>query len=263
MMFDHRLYNYQDDFDFVSGTLPEALFNLWDQLERAQAILKGRNNYQISQALESLDWMFRRGDELLFKEALASEREQGTFVSRVKSLSCLVDHINISDIDDFPEPSWADYFATLTIACAVEALWSYNNPSKDLPPDIAKMVPNYHAIQEHHQTEVVLEAMDAVGHAERYFALDEAEKGNKKRRQENGRKGGIQRMNMRPFVAVRTRVISIYQERYTQLSNRKAARLIWKHDLTEDEKAIFETDDPQNRLERWIGNHRRSQPKDI
>jgi len=90
-MFRHQLYAYQEDFDFVSGTLPDALvFGLGDQLERAQAILNARNNDQISLALESLDWLLRTGDTLLYKQALASENEQGTVISRVKALLCLL-----------------------------------------------------------------------------------------------------------------------------------------------------------------------------
>jgi len=256
-MFRHQLDSYQEDFDFIAGTLPEVLLNLWDPLERAQAILKKRNNHQIGQALESLDWMLRTVDELMLTQALASNKPQGTIISRVKALLCLVEHIDVDDLDDFPEGTWADYFATLVIAYVAETLYTHNNPTKDLPPDLAKISPNYPALQASIQTEAALEAMDAIGHAERFAALDEVRHHKQREHSERSRKAA--KIRVEPFNKLRQRVIEIYLDQYTRLSNREAANRIWEQDLSESEQKTLNADEPKKRLEIWIGQYKRTQ----
>jgi len=256
-MLNHQLYSYQVDFDFIAGTLPEMLLNFWDPLERAQTVLKDRNNHQVSQALESLDWMLRTGDKLLLTQSLASNRPQGTIISRVKALLCLVEHIDIDDLDDFPEGTWADYFATLVMAFVAETLYTHNNPTKDLPPDLAEVAPNYRDIQASVQTEAALDAMDAIGHAERFAALDEVRRHKQREVTEHSRKAA--KIRVKPFTELRQRVIEIYLDKYTHLSNREAANRIWERNLSETEQKVLNADEPKKRLEIWIGKHKQNQ----
>ena len=251
-----KLHRYQEDFDFVSGTLPEALlFDFGDQLERAQSILQIRNNAQVSAALESLDWLLRTGDALLFRHALTSHNEHGTVISRVKALLCLVDHIDINELEDFPDPSWADYFATLVIAYVAEAVFTHENPAEALPADLAAIASNYRELQRRVQTEAALEAMDAIGQAERFLAVSDARRAKRMATVEHNKKAA--RIRVKPFNDLRRRVIEIYLDNYTRRSNREAARRIWNNELTDAERGVLRTDEPRKRLEIWIGQHKK------
>jgi hypothetical protein len=251
-----QLYPYQEHFDFAAGTLPEALlFDFGDQLERAQAILRNRNKAQVGDALESLDWLLRTGDALLLKDALSSDKEQGTVISRVKALLHLIDHVDINELEDFPNPSWADYFATLVMAYVAEAVYAHDNPAPDLPPDLAAIEPQYAERQRRAQTEAALEAMDAIGHAERFQAVNDAQQAARKATVEHNTKAA--RIRVQPFNELRQRVIEIYHEHYTDRSNRDAAKRIWNENLTDTEKDVLTSDEPTKRLEIWIGQFKR------
>ena len=193
----------------------------------------------------------------MLTQAMASNRPQGTIISRVKALLCLVEHIDINDLDDFPEGTWADYFATLVMAYVTERLYAHNNPTPDLPPDLAKIATNYREIQASIQTDAALEAMDAIGHAERFAALDEIRRCKLREVTEQNRKAA--NIRVKPFKELRQRVIEIYLKNYTRLSNREAANRIWERDLSDNEKKVLNTDDPKKRLEIWIGQYKRKQ----
>jgi hypothetical protein len=90
-MSDFHLYALDEDFDLIDGPLPDSLeFKFGDQLDRARTVLKGRSLNQIRFGLESLDWMLRKGGDMLMKEALKSSTEKGVFIDRVKALHALM-----------------------------------------------------------------------------------------------------------------------------------------------------------------------------
>jgi len=143
------------------------------------------------------------------------------------------------------------------MAFVAEALFAHENPDPDLPPDLAKLVPHAREMQIRAQADAALEAMDAIGHAERFFALNHIHRKTQQASTERSRKAA--RIRVKPFNDLRQRVIEIYLDNYTRRSNREAASHIWDKKLTDVEKTVLTADDPKKRLEIWIGQHKRTQ----
>ena len=73
-MYNFHLYARDENFDLLKGALSGTLyFLLGDQLERARAVLSGRNADEVAYAIDSLDWMLRQGKPPLI------QREQSRY----------------------------------------------------------------------------------------------------------------------------------------------------------------------------------------
>ena len=94
-----------------------------DQLERARELLKNRGLAEIHYALDSLDWILKKGGELEFTHSTAVADEKGhCVISRVKALKLYADITDISNQTSLQNATWSDYFAVLTMAYIAEIL---------------------------------------------------------------------------------------------------------------------------------------------
>jgi hypothetical protein len=267
-MSDFRLYALDEDFDLIDGPLPDSMeFKFGDQLDRARAVLKGRSRNQMRYGLESLDWMLRKGGDMLMKEALKSSTEKGVFIDRVKALHALMNsgEVEIDNQTSLPGASWADYFALLTLAYVAEVLHMVKSPSDRLDNFYLEfgLDPSKYKIRDKVITEWAIEAMDAVSLAERLQSeaellhdIGDSGKVICEHMRGLGRKGG--KTKPKEFGQLRSKCLQLYSERYLHLSNRGAARRICK-ELTNDERQIFTTDLPQETIEYWLGKFKRGQ----
>jgi len=246
-MFDSHTYVRDEQFDLLTDELPDhLLFLLGDQMRRARDVLTSRNHAEISYAIESLDWMLREGGKHLFKETMAALKTQDdAFIDRVKALRALMKNIELDDQPSFPNATWAEYFAVLTLVYVAEALqpenWGHASQSDEpysIKPDWA------------------IEAMDAVGFAERLQSEALLIQQNSESLKGLGSKGG--KIRAAKFNALRNKVISIYLEKHQNRSNREAAKRIVS-ELSKGDLSALSTGEPNLTFERWIGQHKRQQ----
>lgn len=254
-MINYYLYSYSEAVDFKEGNIPNALhFSFGDQLGRARRILNNRSNSEIQYALESIDWLLRKGGDWHFYETITSDEEYFP-TNRVKALRCLVDKVDLIGQEDFPNAAWGEYFAVLTIAYVVEAMYELEHGEEHLPAtpnnrprmDMTEYGLNF--------PEQAIEAMDAISYAEGLLAVDSARKYVHKTM---GKKGGMKRVA--PYNQLKNKICTIYKNKYTNLSNQKAAKSIWTHDLSEtDREVLVLNDDPEHQIAVWIGRCKHSE----
>lgn len=260
-MLHYHLFEFDPAFDLLNDKLPDALHGYFgDQLNRARALLVGRTPTQVDYLLDSLDWMLRESGPKEFDTAMTiTERDGECFVSRVKALKLRYREFDISNQSWVLDASWVDYFAVLTLAYIDEMLYEYKQANEtresQFKIDPASLMIDW-----------ALEAMDAVCYAELLKAVADQlaehdmrtkmdiDTAVREELQERGRKGGLKRAE--PFAHLRQKVLQRYEMNYMGKSAHKAATLIYE-DLKMEVDKILSKYEPEKRLEKWIGQHRR------
>ncbi len=268
-LFLDKPYLKGGEFDYLSSPLPPHLREFFgDQIDRSRPLLAGRSPAEFDYALDSLDWMLHKGGELLFYEAIKVAKEKGhCALSRVKAMKQLVPRTDISEQPELPDVTWADYFAVLSIAFIGEVLTDQDFRAQPAvrPSHAAGGAIHGDLLWDEVVIRNALESMEAVSYAEqlqgeaRLLRELESEKPSAKQlAKTRGRKGG--KMRAAKYSALKSRVISLYHNRHSDLSNRQAAKTILERELTDKERGVLETQDPHIRLEKWIGEFKRDQP---
>ncbi len=238
-----RSYAYDEMFDFKLGELPVNLHAyLGDQLTRARVILNSRNNEEIRYGLESLDWMLSTGGELLLKDIMSSSAEE-QFISRPLAMRRMRPDIDLSDQSAFLNATWAEYFALLTLLNVVEWLYLFHHPDADLLPGGSATADDSIMARDY-----AVEAMEAVAYAECLFE-------EKSRRALAAGKGG--KIKAKKYNDLKAKVIELYREYLTHHSNREAAKRIYRM-MQSDVDEVLTADEPEKRLEIWIGKYKRT-----
>jgi hypothetical protein len=250
-MYGFHLFARDEDFDLLTGTLPGTLhFLLGDQLERARAVLSGRDTDEVAYAIDCLDWMLRKGSQPLFEESIEALKQQDHhFISRVKALRAYRAHFDITNQSNLPNAIWADYFAALTLAYVTEALYADQHPNESHDP----------------QTTLdwvsALEAMDAVCFAEHLLADSKQQIPPPSDATERGRQGG--KVSASKYSDLKDKVYTLYESKYsTGPSDREAARRILQ-ELTEDDLSVLTADDKQIRIQKWIGTYKKEKDRKL
>jgi hypothetical protein len=258
-MFTFRLYARDESFNPLCGKLPEHLhLLLGDQLERARQVLQHRSAAEISHTIESLEWLLRKSNQVFFDEIMQAVKKKGhAFSNRVKALRALMPHIDISRQKHLPKASWDDYFAALTFAYIQEVLHleqthaANQTAYAEADPIKQQMIDQMHRNHPSILCDYAIESMDAVCFAEHLAA----QRLRKEVFRKAGAKGG--RLKARPFDALKARCLKLHEENFSRRSNRAAAKKIYGA-LTETEKNIFNTPEPEGTIEKWIGQHKKS-----
>ncbi len=248
-MFNYHLYLYDENFDFLNGKIPGIIETAFgDQMDRAREILKNRNLAEIHYGLDSLDWMLKKGSELLIKHSSRVANEKGhCVVSRVKALILLSEEIDISNQTQFPNATWADYFAILTLAYVGEVLHSGNTGVQNLDDFVFKG-------QYPYMLDWPIECMEAICTAECYKKIENLTPNKNEVMAKRGKRGGAIRAEK--FNQLNIKIIKLYIEKHQNSpSNRAAATRIYE-ELKDDVNATLTTGDPEERIAKWIGNYK-------
>ncbi|PCI22602.1 MAG: hypothetical protein COB62_01155 [Piscirickettsiaceae bacterium] len=249
MNFFHTLYSYNEDFDFFDDSLPDNYsLAFGDQLSRARKLLKKRSRGQINYIIESLDWMLKEGDKILFEHINKKTDIEGeAFHDRVKSLKSYSEAFDITNQENLPNATWTDYFATLSLVTILEALHPDNFPDQSIDHSYP------------------MEAMEAVCIAEFYNETAELNKNDSRK---SGKAGGNTRAH--PFEALKVIVLTFYRDtpRYQNpnLSNKQAAKLLLKEESLKNQITKILTSEPeqiQETIAKWIGNYKYGKYKNL
>lgn len=243
MNFFHKLYSYKEDFDFFDDSLPEnnLSFAFGDQLNRARCLLRHRSVDQINYIIQSLDWMLQEGDKALLESSNKElEVNDSVFINRVKALQSCAKTYSITDQTSLPDATWTDYFATFSLVTILEALHPDNFPEP---------------FQDYSHP---MEAMEAVCIAEFYKELAGH---NKTQLQKRGKSGGLKRGSK--FNNLINKVLTQYKNdsEIQSLSNRKASYAIFAGPLQEEIEMTLNTDEPEKRVEIWLGKYKNGKLK--
>jgi len=248
-----KLFDYDENFNVVNGKLPLVIeSHFGDQMDRAREILKGRDLAELHYGLDSLDWMLQKGSELQNEHSfkITNEKEY-CVISRVKALKLFADDVDITDQTQFPNATWADYFALLTLAYVREVLHPGNSKGADLEKFI--FTGSYPF-----DIDFPIECMEAICIAECYKKIDSIEPQNNELMRKRGQKGG--QMKAEIFGEIQRKCVQFYIEKFKTRSNRDASRRIIK-ELTDKDLKIFTTDDPAHTIERWIAKYKNGEIK--
>jgi hypothetical protein len=197
-VFAFHLYARDEDFDLVCGSLPAYLHVLLgDQLERARAILHIRSREEIAYAIGSLDWILREASGVLFEEVTRRlETQDHAFVNRAKVLHVLSRDIDISAQTALPNATWAEYFAAFTLALIGELLYAVKTALAIQSRNGETDTTQRQIDREMEQNQVrlgfgyAIEAMEAIGYAERFQAEDTLRRGLPQDSQRHDQTGG-------------------------------------------------------------------------
>lgn len=237
-----QMYPYKEDFDYLNDPLPDdLLFIFGEQLIRARYILKNRTQKEILYGFESLDWMLKKGNRLLDEAIfeLVKKYDAGSiFTHRVTALKQFSQEIDISSQEHFPNASWAEYFAVLSLAYIGEIL-EMENASCENEPDRHKA--GKYSFPIHWQSQCT----ESICIAECFREKEDSLASFK----ESGSAGG--KVKAEKFDGLITTVMKHYNDKFSKHSNREAARRILEV-LTEEDLSVLSTDDPKKRLEKWI-----------
>ena len=243
MHYFHKISTYKQDFDFFDDPLPEnnLAFAFGDQLNRARTLLKNRSTPQINYIIESLDWMLHEGDKALYKTTSTQVEVEGeAFINRVKALKAYSELFDITEQESLQNATWTDYFATLSLVTIMEALHPDNFPEP---------------FQDYGHP---MEAMEAVCIAEFYKEIAISNITQLKKR---GQSGGLKRG--KKFNSLINKVLTQYRDdpEIQSLSNRKASYAIFAGPLQEEVEQTLSTDEPEKRIEIWIGKYKNGKLK--
>ncbi len=263
-------YDIFEHYDPLTGEMPKYHSNYFDWVaRRAKKILHNRSSEEIENAYDMLAWL--DGEHGYY--ALESEETRGKplaefpehyrenfaeFSDGRDAIQFYIGDSDLSDFEDFPNATWAEYLSVIALGKIAEAHqcviqseeYRAKKPATTLEEqqDALRMCSLY-----------LVEAVDAIALAEQYQDTPDTSKRSHKKHgtdffKETGRKGGINKN--KPFVPIRKKVLTIYDSEYAKksISNANAAHRIWGR-LTDEEQKIFKSQDPIKRLEKWIGRH--------
>lgn len=242
-----------DHFDPLSGSLPTGLKSLFNTTtERARKILRDRSYGEISYALESLDWILEKGNEVIRKNAITSvdSTQRERYYSSDARLLCLyMDYFDIADQPSLSDATWPEYFAVLALSFAGEAVNVTLSTSDTCLSEDQAQIQKAGWI-----SDLAIEAVDAVNLGENFSA------GNGLVQHHLLFQDRITHPNRREAAAkydeLRRKVISVYEQHYRHQNTRDASKHIWEQ-LHGDVKSVLVTREPEKKIEHWIGQHRR------
>ncbi|MES9934746.1 MAG: hypothetical protein ABW162_18230 [Candidatus Sedimenticola sp. PURPLELP] len=233
---------------------PETPFAFYLELVaiRARQILKTRSEEQVVSALDVVDWILDEGNEAQSEdmmEVLSEDSDQDSYVhTDAKALRLFMPRFDIKGQEAFPNATWEEYFAILALAQVGEVInSSVSDPMMDMPKNIVTRS-DVEAWVKGSQLEQLLEATETIGVAE-FLAEEKSDLARA------GKRGGKQRAAK--FEALKTHVKQTWQANHQQRSNRDAARRIW-HETPDHLKKVLITDEPEKRLEIWIGKWKKA-----
>jgi len=266
---DYRISRYLEDeehleennitkFDYLLDELPDdLLYRMGDQLERTRKILKSRTRMEIEYGIESLSWMLQEGSKLLFNDSIeALKTKDMYFTNRVKALRLLQTNIDLSNQENFPNATWADYFALLSLISIVESYYYINQNLEADDTRIGKLITEGRKISVNNLIiDYAIESMDAISHAEGLLSSYQIEsQASSIAAKEMGKKG--LKIKAQRFNDIKQKVLALYLDRYNRRSNRDAAKRIYT-DLQNEIDYVSSSDEPEKLIEKWIGQYKR------
>jgi hypothetical protein len=211
---------------------------------RARRILKTRSEGQITDALDVLYWMIQEGDHEQLKEAQSKDFDQSGYVmTEAKALRLFMPLFDIKQQETFPDAKWEEYFATLALSQVAQIVISAELSTANTEfPDIQG---DYSSGQHKKsvQLDQLLEAAETISAAE--FLAE-----GKNYMARAGSAGGKRRV--KKFEQLKQHVHKEWETKHKRRTNRDAAKRIWG-EMPEDYQKVLSTDEPQKRLEIWIG----------
>ncbi|MDH5633990.1 MAG: hypothetical protein OEZ10_13505 [Gammaproteobacteria bacterium] len=256
------LYEIFDYFDPKSGPMPDYFEDHFGFVaKRARTVLMSRNKEFILNAYDILEAMYDecgpwkmealendgQPDYELHKHYLEGDAQYSVAYDFVHMI---IGEYDLVSEESLKHPTWPEMLAVIALAKIAEAHWNISQVSSE-EQDIG------HELDAIDSCGILLsEATDAIAIAEGLqYTEDMIEHIDRLDKLTSGpSRGGKKRAeNYKPL---RGYVISEWLERHKNISVRQAAIKIWKT-VPDDLKDLISTDDPEKRLEKWIGIYKK------
>jgi len=268
-----RLTHRFEHFDPLAGDLPDPYAVMFfEVVHRARSLLKGRTAEQIKQAalvinqiqrdLKFVDPMYQAFEQEPVKTRMFGQEIDAIPSSNdVEALYQNIGNILLTEYHEFPGAHWYELFAVLVLSYA-EKVYSELHNQATWPFNHFLPKPTDSQINDFAQEYLGL-ARQAITYAE---TLKHQANTVKRLSSEQNRHAATTRH--KPSKKLKAAVLALYQEKYTNRSNRDAASRILKelitlrkvmhdgetHQLYFENQLVLQTDDPEHRFEIWIGD---------
>lgn len=216
-------------------------------VERVLPLLKNRSRAELEYGLRTLVTIEGDYREQLLYQTIEQMGGDGTTIrhsTQADIVRYAQERFDISKQDAFQNARWSEYFALLALGIVGELVSQLIVGG--IPAD---------EVRKHLQTtrtnlETAFEAMDALVEATAQARTERAQDAGRIHRERGGRK------RMEPYHRLREKVLALHDQEHSGRSAADAARRIYKN-LEKQERAVFHTDGPVDRLTIWIRDHRR------
>lgn len=267
-----RLTHRFEHFDPLTGELrdPYAVM-FFEVVHRARSLLKGRTSEQIKQGALVIN-RIRRDPKFVnpmyqaFREEPIRTRMFEQEIDAIPSFTDVealyqnIGNILLAEYQEFPNAQWYELFGVLALSYA-EKVCSELHAQASWPPNHFLPKPTDSQINDFVQEYLGL-ARQAITYAE---TLKRQANTVKRLSSKQSRHAAATRH--KPTGKLKSAVLALHKEKYTNRSNRDAASRILKdlitlrkvihdgetHQLYFENQLVLQTDDPEHRFEIWIG----------
>lgn len=259
-----RLRHQFEHFEPLTGELPEPYAPMFfEVVHRARTLLKERTSEQIKQAAAMLNRIYRASSfvdplyQALEQEPIKTKMSGQEFdvipsFNDVEALYQNIGNITLAEYSGLPDARWYELFAVLTLSYTEKVCSELHNQAT-WPPN--------HFLPKPSDTQINEFVQECLGLARQAITYAEMLKHQTEQRQRASAK------HHQPSNELKAEVLKLHKEKYTNRSNRDAARRILrdliqlkkvKHDeeigqLYFEDQLVLQTDDPEHRFEIWIG----------
>jgi hypothetical protein len=242
----------------------------FELVHRARMLLKDRTSEQIKQGAIILNQIYRAPNfidpmyqaleqEPIKAQMFGQEIEVVPSFNDVEALYQNIGHITPAEYPKLPHVQWYELFAVLTLSYAEKVCSELHNQAT---------WPSNHFLPKPTDSQINDIAQEYLGLARQALTYAESLRNQEttvKRLISEHKKKAINSKHANKTGAFKNEVLRLYFEKYLTRSNRDAASRILKeladtgtiriepHTLFFGEKPVLNTDDPENRIEKWIG----------
>lgn len=273
-----RLTHRFEHFDPLVGELPDPYAVIFfEVVYRARNLLKGRTSEQIKQGALVINRIQRDPNFVdpmyqAFEQEPIKTRMFGRAIEAIRSSNDVealyqnIGNILLAEHQEFPNAQWHELFAVLALSYAEKVCSELHNQAT---------WPSNHFLPKPTDSQVNDTAQEYLGLAMQALVYAESlssQEATLKRIISDQMKKAVNKRHAKtdPF---KNDVLRLYFEKYSHCSNREAASRVLK-ELTDtgiirvepnrlffDQELVLNTDDPENRIEKWIGKAKKKLPQ--
>lgn len=222
-----------------------------------QEQLSGRPLEELEYAVEFLNWLMNEADNQYTLQSIDKLKggRKVVFETDPRKLLALFEDFDLEDQKGFPNATPEDYFAVLALAKCYEAIETHERLTAYGRGETTFVVSGYPDDLQDSLYHNAIRARDSLlSEAKDLVAFIDGIRFAQLRSKSAGKRGATAKST--PFVMLREKLMSIYDERYQNRTNRQAANLLYQ-EFRDEVEQVLRTDDPAQRIGIWIGQHKK------
>ncbi|MEO6563432.1 MAG: hypothetical protein ABIN99_10390 [Nitrosospira sp.] len=277
-----RLRHQFEYFDPLAGELtdPYAVM-FFEAIHRARSLLKGRTSEFIKTGASVINRIYHDPNFVdpmyqAFEQEPIKTRMFGQAIDVIPSINDVealyqnIGNVLLAEYREFPDAQWHELFAVLALSYAEKVCSEVHNQATWPPNHFLPKITDSH-INDVAQEYLGL-AMQAITYAENLRNQEATVKSTVQQVISDQKREAVNKRHAKKTGPLKNEVLRLYFEKYTKRSNRDAASRILK-ELTDTgairvepntlffgQEPALNTDEPENRIEKWIGQAKKKHP---